>query len=141
MPAEAAERAALDRAIAARVEAMEKARFGSALRCQWIDRLRSLTDEALRAAFDKALTEGWKKTDNYGQETGQVVTLKTRVLDILNPRESYNNPVAKVFEEQVGKALKGEMGKLLEEATAKLRAMVDDKIAEKMRGALKDAFK
>lgn len=105
------------------------------------ERIAALTGEEIAAAVREVLATGWAKTNSYGERTGQVTTVSSRVREWLEPRDSYRNPLPDIFREELTKALKGELGKVLAEATAKLRAMVDETIAAKLRGVLKDAIK
>jgi hypothetical protein len=105
------------------------------------ERLRQLTDARLAAALDKALAEGWVKTDGYGRAKNEnPTTLKTIVLEYLT-KGDYQSPLDRIFREVVDKALTGELFKLLEEAKAKLRLMLDKTIADKLRAVVTEAIR
>lgn len=105
-------------------------------------RLKSLSDDALRGMFEKVLHEGWQLTNSYGEPNGRKVTLESRVREFLMGKPNdYNDPMTTVFRESLTKALQGEMGLLIKEATEKLRAQLDGSIQEKLRAAVTSAFK
>ena len=104
---------------------------------------RVFAKEHLRELVAKMIADGWRATNNYGEPTGQTITLSSFVRETLFKRDSYGggSVLEKIAAEQIQQALKSEMGAVLKEATEKLRAMIDSTIAEKMRGALNDAIK
>lgn len=105
------------------------------------ERLKKLTDERITAQLDKVLSEGWRPTNSYGQPTGgEKLTLSTKVLGYLTSN-SYDNPLDRLLREHLERAMKGEMGKLIEEATAKLRAALDQSVAEKLRKAVTEVLR
>jgi hypothetical protein len=138
---------ALDRAchhvIDNRVKALEN-EVKEAVAAAVDEKIRSITEEMLRAEVTRLLTEGWPRTNQYGEHIrGEPLTLKSRCLEYLTTKDSYShrNIVEEIFKDEMHKALKGDLGKVISEATDKLRAMVDGQIAEKMRDVLKGLFR
>jgi hypothetical protein len=103
-------------------------------------RLRELTDEALRKEMDRVLAEGWRKTNSYGEPTGDVVTLKSWILQYLTKSDYGRTPMEKVFSDVMEREMKSETGAIFTEVKVKLRAMVDKEIATKLRAAVSEAI-
>lgn len=103
-------------------------------------RLTKLTDERLSAEMEKVLANGWQLTDGYGRPTGEKLTLAAKVLAYIT-KGGYHDPMDTIFRNHIEKAMQGEMGKLIKEATDKLRAALDESIAAKLREAVTKALK
>ncbi len=105
------------------------------------ERVKELTDERLALIVTEVLAEGWEVTDSYGRKTGTTRHVKDFILEYINDRDDYRNPLKRRFREAIDSELKSELGKLLEEVKTRLRKMIDKEIAAKLRGALTEALK
>lgn len=102
------------------------------------ERIKALTDDAIRDEIKRVLTDGWAETDSYGQPTARRLTLGALVLNYLTKGSDYTRPnehLKRMVEEGVNTALKGELGQLLDGAKAKMREMLDETIQAKLRKA------
>lgn len=98
----------------------------------------------LGAAAESVLDEGWHRTDEYGVRTGNKITLKDRIGEMLSKKNSnYSNSqswIDRVVDEKVSALLTHTFKRELDEATSRFRKQVDEllagKIAEGLRSAL-----
>jgi hypothetical protein len=109
------------------------------------EKLKSITEEMIRGEVVRTLTEGWPRTNNYGEAVGgEPLTLKSKVLEMLTKRkDNYNNNqlVDDVIRDEISKALREKFGQELEAARAKMQALIDGTISDKMRDMLKGLFR
>lgn len=103
------------------------------------DRVKSLTDDALRPIVDDLVTNGWPSTNSYGERNG-TITMRKRVSDALFPNSSYDAPAQRILREVLERELKGELGELLKQAKLKLAEMLEGEILDKLRGYLRDGM-
>jgi len=104
---------------------------------------REVVEARVTAAVDAILTEGWQPTDGYGRADGPKKTLKDLVLGMLTARDRYDNNrsyLDKSIADNVDKVLRGELGKAIEEAKAKVRETLDHAVMTKLQQALKEGL-
>lgn len=104
--------------------------------------VREIGREHIDAEIRAILAEGWQRTDDYGQARGGRVSLRDRVQEMFHKTDRYESRsmFEKVIKEELDKALKGELGKELDAARAKIRAEVDQITRAKLNEALKSAL-
>jgi hypothetical protein len=94
----------------------------------------------VEGAVQKALTDGWRRTDHYGAPIESAkLTLQDVVREALR-RGSSNwntNAIDRVLATLVDEQCKAEMGEL----KVRIRAQLDAVVASKLRGTIESAFK
>jgi hypothetical protein len=106
------------------------------------DRVDDIVEERVRAEVTAILDEGWDVTDQYGARTGQRVTLRDRVGEILHKRDSYHRKAW--LDEKVEGCVKAiidrDFSAEIEKAKTDFRKQADEllagKIADMLRAAL-----
>jgi hypothetical protein len=97
--------------------------------------------------IDSVASMEFKKTNSYGEPTGETITLAGMLRDSIQRIEKdgyYNKPKArlsKVVEEELDKALRSELGKEIEAAKKEIRASIDAKFVGAIQEALKNAMR
>jgi hypothetical protein len=134
------------RAIASRVEDRFEERIKEAVRGAVkgaVERqTKELVDAAIAPIVEQVLAEGWQPTDQWGEPSGKKITLRARVSkrvsEYLEEKERYQDktPAQKLIDEAIAAELRGEAGKVLEAARAKLREQVDGVLQAKLREVL-----
>ena len=96
----------------------------------------------IREAITSAIADGWSKTNQYGEPTGQSITLKQRISDMLESRSYCDRErhIDKVVKDEVEKVLRGELGAEITEVRKKARAMLDGALNEKLAAALREGL-
>jgi hypothetical protein len=104
--------------------------------------VREIGRDQVDAQVRAILAEGWQKTDDYGQARGGRVSLRERVQEMFHKADRYESRsmFERVIKEELDKALKGELGKELEAARAKIRSEVDQITRAKLNESLKAAL-
>lgn len=101
------------------------------------EHVERLTEEAVKAALSDALTNGWPKTNQYGQETGRV-KVKDLALEHLIKVDGYDREnvaqklAKKIFEE----TFKKELQPLVDEAKQRVKGALNNGIEGALRKAL-----
>lgn len=109
-------------------------------------RVEELVGAEIQKVLDKVLADGWQPTDRWGAATGERVDLHTRVsqrvTQYLDTKVEYERKtvVEKLVDDAVAAELKGETGKALQEARAKIREQVDAVLQAKLRSTLAEAL-
>lgn len=104
--------------------------------------LRRLVEEKLRPEVERVVAAGWQQTNQWGEPTGQAVTLGQRVSQIINGKGAYDRGtmVENLAREALDKALKGELAPEIAAARDKFRALVDETLKAKFTGVMRDAL-
>lgn len=115
------------------------------------ERVKSLTTEMLKAEVERVLTEGWAKTNQWGERQGEVINLSTTVRDALkafiegNPNAyhvSDRKPaIANLVTELAAEAVKKALQPVIDEAKKQLQSQLDISIGKSLRLTLADALK
>ncbi|MDX2014189.1 MAG: hypothetical protein SFW67_28580 [Myxococcaceae bacterium] len=116
-----------------------------------VHRIRAVTDEMVRAEVGRVLTEGWAKTNQWGEKQGEAITLASIVRDGLKPflegnPHSYNAEdkkpkVQRIVEEFTASEVKKAMQPVIDEAKRQLQSQLDISIGKSLRLTLADALK
>jgi hypothetical protein len=107
---------------------------------EWIKAI--LSDELsarVQASIEAILTEGFHKTNGYGQPIGERLTVRDFVLDYLAKNDGYNNSSRKdrIVSAEMERQIKKEMD---DYARPKLRAEIDKVIQSKFAESLREAL-
>lgn len=115
------------------------------------ERVKSLTTEMLKAEVERVLTEGWAKTNEWGEKKGEVINLASTVRDALKSFTS-ENPHAYNREDKpsllhrtvialANEAVKESLEPVIAEAKQQLQSQLDISIGKSLRLTLADALK
>lgn len=114
--------------------------------------VESVTEEAIKdrltAAVEKAIEEGWQKTNHYGERTGPTVTLKERISAFLDSRQRWDSDyntretslVDYVLQKMITKKLETEFTEIFKMAKETFKKAVDANLQDKVRSALTQAL-
>lgn len=133
-------------AVVDRIVEQSGERFNTAVRGaikETIDaKLSKLVEETLRPAVAEIIAEGWQETNRYGEPQGRKLDLKARVSEMLNKNDGYDRLpfIQKTAQEILDKALRAELGALIEEAKKKFRDQIDGVLQAKFKEALQGAL-
>lgn len=108
-----------------------------------IDRtVKDIVESKLASEIEAILAEGWQKTNSYGEPTGDRITFRQRVSNLIEARDNYSSErrIDKIVKETVETTLRGEFAKEVAEARAKVRAMLDGALNEKLAAALREGL-
>lgn len=100
--------------------------------------------EHIRPAIEKVMSDGWYKTDYYGNPSGDKITLRKRIETFLT--EEYKNGygdkagprIEKFVAEHVTQALKNDLSEQIEKARLSFREMVEEQIRQVLTKQLKE---
>lgn len=104
------------------------------------ERVKQIRDEEIRAAVKdeiaNALTEGFRKTNSYGEPYGDATTLRSVIADLAEKaldarKDSYSNSktLREILAEEVSKAIKAELAETIADEKAKVIAAVREQAA------------
>ena len=105
------------------------------------DAVQAFTDARIAAEVERVISAGWNLTDSYGRPTGAAQTIGGLVLARITANEYGRSSITEAVQQCVNKHVAAEFEKLLGEVRAKLKAMLDEQVADKLIGALNDALK
>ena len=128
--------------------------IGKHLRVYFESKVAELAEQAVRRCFDDAirsridaavdvvLAEGWRETNNYGEQTGAKLDLKGRISKLLQEARGDNyNRKASVLDERVELATKeliaAEFKPLIEQARATLKSKLDTSVMNTVAETIK----
>lgn len=99
---------------------------------------QAITEQAVADATQDLIQNGWTKTDNYGREVGDRVTIKGLVIDYLTkPKDSYHPARAfKMADDLIEKHYKEDLKELVEQCKQRLRNLLNTKLDDALRSAL-----
>lgn len=105
--------------------------------------IEEFTQAHIRAAVEAIMSEGWQKTNSYGEPCGPKMTLRDRIAEQLTSvRDSYSRKtwLDEVIEKNVTAVFSAEFAKQIEDARHKFRELLDGTIAAKLQESLKSAL-
>ena len=108
-------------------------------------RIEELADDVildrLRAELERALAEGWKRTNTYGEPIGEPISLKERVSRMLENKDPYRSSrwADDVMTKMVDEVYRKELAKPIAEAKEKVKKMLEDKALEGFGNLLRKA--
>lgn len=100
----------------------------------------------IESTVDEVLAEGWRKTDSYGNATGDRVDLKGRINEVITTkvRDGYSGPQYTLSEKLVADSVKEVMTSglkhELEAARKSLRDQLDTAVTAKVAATIKEAL-
>jgi len=124
------------------LERLVRRRFDEQVDKQIDDLVAVVGADRIEAAVEKALAEGWPRTNTYGENVGERIGLKERIAEILFKPTGYDRKtyVDEVCAKTVEAVMRGELGKEIEAARDSLRKALNDAVKEKLATAVKGAF-
>jgi hypothetical protein len=103
--------------------------------------LEKITVEALRPAVAAAFEEGWQPTDGYGRPSGPKLTLRDRISQVFERKESYDHcsKVERIAREIIEAAYKADLNGEIAKLKEGFRKQVDEALQVKFRDAMAEA--
>lgn len=120
--------ASLDEAVVQKVDAKVQAM------------LKEITKERLELEVNRVLSEGFRTTNSYGEPDGKVKTLESIVREFITKDQYGRSAVSEATQAVVSRGAQTEFLKVLEDVKAKLKAVLDEQVADKLIATLKDAL-
>jgi hypothetical protein len=108
-------------------------------------RIDAVGQEEIRKRVVEALETGFRRTNSFGEPTGETITLKERLAAMLSKAESSGyretqTVVDRITREEIEKALRGAFATEISNAAKAFRAKVDAVLTGKLTEALKQAM-
>ena len=109
-----------------------------------------ICEQELDAQIRDLITQGWQPCDWNGEPRGERVTLKKRILDVLDDLVSVTDGrntdarmkrIKVIMRDEVDKAFRGELATMIEGFKQDAKKMLDTSFKERVAAAIKEAFK
>jgi hypothetical protein len=132
---------ALTREVAERMHDQIEKAIDDGIRPALEKALEKITVEALRPAVAAAFEEGWQPTDGYGRPSGPKLTLKDRISQVFERKDSYDHcsKVESIAREIIEAAYKADLNGEIARLRDGFRKQVDEALQVKFRDALAES--
>lgn len=115
------------------------------------ERIKAIVDARIVADVERRLTEGWARTNEWGQKQGEVINLDSTVRERLkafvegNPsaysQDEKKSKLQRVIEQMAESDVKKALQPVIDEAKKQLQSQLDISIGKSLRLTLADALK
>lgn len=128
-------RAAVERCVQGAVDSAVNDAVSEAVQAQ-VDKIGR---DRISKAIEQVLSDGWQKTNDYGENTGAKIGLKERIGKILTDRDRYSGNgvyIDELIKRQVQEALNKDLKADIQAARDRFKAEVDAVLTATIRDAL-----
>lgn len=130
---------AVELAIQNAIDAHVQDALGKAVKDAVYDLVSKAGEKRVREEIDRAIAEGWPKTNDYGERVGPALTIKERIGQMLTSRDQYSGRgtwVEESMKRKVEEALNKDLKADIEAARNKFKTEVDAVLTATIRDAL-----